>query len=501
MFIDGRAVPQDHVFENDVCIIGAGAAGLTLATALDRFGVGVDLVESGGLKSIPRTQRLTRVKLRDKEHFANRLRFFGGTTNHWGGWCQPLETFEFEQHPWVPDSGWPFGRSELEPYYEASRDVLGLPQPGYRFEAAAEAAYPEPPLLEDQSEFRSVIWRKTQPGPLRMREKYGDAIAGSKNVRCVLHGNALELLPNREGRLIELVSARTLTKRRMTFRARRYVLATGCLENARLLLLSDSIVRGGIGNQNDCVGRYLCDHGFLSMGRVLLPGRSSAPVFREERFFPEREGPDGRTDGVGYATTEAYRTRNRSLGFAAAVGTFREDDRSAPAIEELVRAADGDGGARPSQPSRSFVLAVSAEQAPNRESRLVLDPDKDALGQRKARVVHRSTDLDHRSRRESIERLAALVARSGRGRVKLEPFDPRGWMPAVAGHQTGSARMSEDPKKGVTDGNGRVHGVANLFVTGGAVYPTAGWQHPTLTIVALALRLADHLKAGGGVPG
>ena len=500
MFIDGRSVPQDQVFENDVCIIGAGAAGLTLATTLDRMGVGVDLVESGGMESAPRTQRLTHVKLRDREHFANRLRYFGGTTNHWGGWCQPLEAFEFERHAWVPDSGWPFGRRELDPYYELSREVLDLPRAGYRFDEAAEADHPEPPLLEDQSEFQSAIWRKTQPGPLRMREKYGDAIARSRNVRCVLHSNALELLPNREGSVIELVRARTLTKRRMRFRARRYVLATGCLENARLLLLSDSVVRGGIGNQNDCVGRYLCDHGFVSMGRVLLVGRRSAPVFREERFFPERQGPDGRTDGVGYAATGAYRTRQRSLGFAAVVGSFREDDRSAPAIEELVRAAD-EGGGRPRQPSRSFELVVSAEQSPNRESRLVLDPDKDALGQRMARVVHRTTDLDHQSRLRSVERLAALIARSGRGRVKLAPIAPRGWMPAVAGHQTGSARMSEDPKRGVTDGDGRVHGVANLFVTGGALYPTAGWQHPTLTIVALALRLADHLKAGGGAPG
>jgi choline dehydrogenase-like flavoprotein len=291
----------------------------------------------------------------------------------------------------------------------------------------------------------------------------------------------------------------TLSGRTLQFRARTFVLCAGSIENARILLLSDSVLKAGVGNQNDQVGRYFAEHGFMRMGLLMLPARSADRVFREERFLDAAPPPDRRIDGIGFAATEVFRERNRLLGFSVILkpGEEKEDaDPTAAAVDALDSPPDEDRdpAAYPPRP-RVFTLVVVPEQSPNPESRVLLHPEKDALGQRRVLLALKTQEIDLRSRRECIERLALALTRSGSGRVKLFQRDADLWPSGTGGHQTGTARMSDDPRHGVTDANARVHGVSNLFVGGGALFPTPGWQHPTLTIVALALRLADFLLA------
>jgi choline dehydrogenase-like flavoprotein len=162
-----------------------------------------------------------------------------------------------------------------------------------------------------------------------------------------------------------------------------------------------------------------------------------------------------------------------------------------------------DSGARPAESiPRTFHLLTRQEQAPNPASRVTLSSERDALGMPRVRLDWRLTELDHRSFRAFYEVLGRELGRAGVGRLQMRdwvleaPTAP--WPPSLGGgwHHMGTTRMSRDPKQGVVDVNCRVHGVANLYVAGAAVYPTAGCVNPTLTLVAMTLRLSDHLKNG-----
>jgi len=117
----------------------------------------------------------------------------------------------------------------------------------------------------------------------------------------------------------------------------------------------------------------------------------------------------------------------------------------------------------------------------------------------RAKLDWRLTELDKRSMRTFYQLLGREMGRTGTGRVQIRDWllsDDRTWPSFISGgwHHMGTTRMSADPKQGVVDANCRVHGLANLYIAGAAVYPTAGAVNPTLTLVALSLRLADHLK-------
>jgi choline dehydrogenase-like flavoprotein len=140
------------------------------------------------------------------------------------------------------------------------------------------------------------------------------------------------------------------------------------------------------------------------------------------------------------------------------------------------------------------------EQSPNPDSRITLSNEKDALGMPRAKLNWQLTELDKRSMRTFYQVLGREMGRTGTGRVQIRDWLLAGdkeWPSFVSGgwHHMGTTRMSADPKRGVVDPNCRVHGLANLYIGGASVYPTAGAVNPTLTLVALSLRLADHLKA------
>jgi choline dehydrogenase-like flavoprotein len=131
---------------------------------------------------------------------------------------------------------------------------------------------------------------------------------------------------------------------------------------------------------------------------------------------------------------------------------------------------------------------------------VLLDGERDALGMPRIRLDWRLTDLDRRSLLRTHEALAKEFGRTGLGRIQIEAWlqdDKAGWSDELSGgyHPMGTTRMADDPRRGVVDRHCRVHGLTNLYVAGSSVFPTGGSANPTLTIVALALRLAEHLKA------
>ena len=497
MWIDGRQNATARRIRSDVCLIGAGAAGIALGLELAKRGVDVVLVESGGFEPEPATQALYDGTVIDHDYpplTASRLRYLGGTTNHWGGACNPILPFEFETHAWVPHSGWPLSRADIEPFESGARDFLDLPELEFAFDASEVGAEADVPLIEDSkgapSGFDTVVWRRTRPTPVRLRTTKRRALHETGNLRCIGHVNVTELVADRDCTKIVRALATTLHGQSSVFEARDFVLCAGAIENARLLLLSDRQCRGGLGNANDLVGRYFADHGGSYLGDVHL--FDSAPAIREETYtrIKATSGETQWGDVVGFAARAERREKEGLLGFATMC--FPSSGTQTPDGIQSLGSKAGDRKAKAERPARVLQLLGVFEKAPNRESRVTLTRDKDALGLRKVAVALNVQEVDRASIRSHAKRLAAEIAQSGHGRVRFNDFERFPWT-TLAGHHAGTLRMADDPKRGVCDRDGRVHGLANLFVTGGALFPTIGWQNPTYTIVALALRLADRL--------
>lgn len=514
MFLDANELPAGTHTEADVCIVGAGAAGITLARTLARNGITTALLESGGMAPEPQTQRLYDVINRQPQYYFEndsegsyvlstlRVRYFGGSTNHWGGQCRPLDEEDFLPRAWVAHSGWPIRRADLDPYYPEAMSVLDLPPHlhGASFDQIARDSRHAPPLLDSDSDFAPIAW--FQSAPTRMNQKYRDEIGATDRIRCVLHANATEVLVDPDGRHVTRIAARTLGGRTLTCGAQVYVLCTGGIENARLLLLSDSVVAGGIGNRHGMVGRYLMEHPSTLFPWLALLPHHEVPLYREEDVCERaRQGrlPGVKNDMLGFATRSSFRRRHRLP--ACSINAFPVTNANEDAVPDAIRdllARSGHQGAAPGdkQAVRVYRILMLAEQVPNPSSRVTLGTELDALGQRKTVIAFRSTDDDRRNVRVSLTHFTRALGALGRGRLQLA--EPEIELRAGGGHDLGTTRMADDPSRGVTDRHCRVHGVDNLYVAGNSLFPTVGFANPTLTLVALTLRLADRLR--GVVP-
>jgi len=505
VLVDASLLPAGTVIEADLCVIGAGAAGITLAHDLARSSLDVVLLEGGGYDGSEQSQELYRGEMvtryrgkkDDKYVETTRLRYFGGTTGHWRGWCRPLEPIDFEERPWVPRSGWPLSAAELAPWYERACDVVQIPT----FESdhgVGRTAGVRRLLLPDDPAVRTRIYHFSPP--TRFGTHYREAIVGADRVRLLLNTNVLRLRATEDARAVRELEAVTAGGRSITVRARGFVLAAGGIENPRILLLSDAEQREGLGNGTDLVGRCFMDHPHV--------GRYGQLVFHDDgtagRFAPlylDREkdkAVGGKTLGVLVLSNEIRRSE-RLQGFSV---SFRREkparlDDLAVAVGRTGAAVDALGAPQPESPPRLTMvrMSVRAEQRPNPDSRVTLDYDVDRLGLRKVRVDWRLAEEDAASMRRSAELFCASVAAGalGRARLRVEPDAP--WEHVEGGaHHIGTTRMATTPTDGVVDGDCRVHGLANLWIAGSSVFPTCGIANPTLTIVALTLRLAERLR-------
>ena len=482
MLHDARSLPAATELEAQICVIGAGAAGISLARALSGQGFRVLLLESGGLEADPASQDLYRGRVYGRNYFqldVCRTRRFGGSTHCWHGLCRPLDAIDFEARDWVPHSGWPFGLDALLPYYERAQEVLRLEPFDYEATSWAREALPLLPLASD--EIRSGVF---QVAASRFGELYREEIEQAPNVDSFLFANVVGFDIDERGDERGIARARVacLDGNAFTVKARTFVLATGGIENARLLLAS------GLGNQHDLVGRYFMDHPHVVAG-AFLPSQAELSL----RFY--RAHPEGRIELAGYlTTTDAARRSEQLLGWCA----FLAQEAPLPELEQrlasVLREMDHPGA----QPAgRAVFFTNELEQAPNPASRVVLTDLKDALGVPRPQLEWRLSAVDKRSARRTHEILGRALGAAGVGRLQIMfSEDEHGWPPELGGgrHHMGTTRMHSDPKQGVVDPDGRVHGLSNLYVAGSSVFPTSGAANPTLTIVALALRLADHLR-------
>jgi len=523
MFLDARQIDDGSVFDCDLCIVGAGAAGLAIARRLAGSGRSICLLESGGLEPDDSVQSLNDARNVGREYYdvgSTRLRYFGGTTNHWEGYCSALRPVDLEQRPGLAHSGWPMRHEELEPFYSPAQELCELdPVP---FENEAQWPVPPGPALAtlDREQLSPALFQRSPP--TRFGQVYEADIAKAGNVRCLLWANLLELVPAAVPSKIERADVATLSGKRFAVTAKNYVLACGAIENARLLLNSRTITPHGLGNEADLVGRYFMEHpAYQNAVRVVPTALGSMLPLSipqgERNYLTLSLAPDwlrrrggismgfiGSTEpSVAAATLHtlygSLRAGRVPPDFPQHLINLMEHRRTTARL--LLNALPGGGrvARHVSEPPQPVIMNVLAEQSPNPASRVTLTSEKDVLGQPRVALDWRIDPQDIADVRAGIEHLGAELRRLNLGAVQLllDPDSERSVVVAGQWHQMGTTRMSADPKTGVVDKDCRVHGVANLYVAGGSVFPTSGWVNPTLTIVAMALRLADHLEHKG----
>jgi choline dehydrogenase-like flavoprotein len=547
MIIDACHQPDDQALTADLCIVGAGAAGIAMALQFIDTEIDVLVLESGGMDAEPETQALYEGSVADERLHSPpdryRQRRFGGTTTIWGGRCMPFDSIDFEPREYVPHSGWPIAYDTLAPFYARANRLCEAGE--FSYEASLALRGTGQPMIsgfESKHFTTDTLERFSCPTDFGLR--YEHRLRRADNVTVLLHANVTAIELRAAGDRVQMLKVSTLGGKTFPVHAKHFVLATGGLEVARLMLASRNVHKYGIGNDNDLVGRYYMCHLAGTIGTIKLDRPSGAinhsyevsaegiycrrrlalrpDVQREHRLgnfiarlhHPRITDPAHRNailsslylarafipyeyakrlhggEPVGWRS-QLEHVRNVVTGpldAAAFAWHMLRDrklaDRKFPSI--IIKSK-----------ANLYSLDFHAEQQPNHSSRVGLGGDVDALGVPRLKIDWRYTNGDVDTVRRSLTLLREDLGQSAAGVFDFDPAAVEFEMTrygAYGGHHIGTTRMGSDPKSSVVDASCRVHGVGNLFVNGAATFPTSSQANPTLTVVALALRLADHVK-------
>jgi choline dehydrogenase-like flavoprotein len=516
MLIDARQVPRDTEVVTDVCIIGAGAAGITLAREFAGRPFKVCLLESGGLDFDSATQDLYAGEIDGFPEAldVSRLRYFGGSTNHWTGASSFLEPIVMQKRPWVPHSGWPISRADLDPFYGRAAEITQIGthlfNPEYWRDDMA-AFFKQPPFADGR--LVAAIWRKSPP--TRFAKTYRADLEAGENIAIYLNANVVDIETDETARRVSGLRVACLDGNRFRVTGKLFILAAGGVENPRLLLASNSVQTAGLGNANDLVGRFFADHVGFTVAQILLNEPSDSAI--------------SPLSAVGVVTTrlmlsDATVEQEKLTQFAALVEPVHEGDGYGTGyltlrrLTKMVRHGQmpdhlwGDlyniladlGGLIEDLGEKfgavsALNLISATETIPNPDNRVTLIEERDALGMHRVRLHWRFSADDKQILRRTVEIIGEEMGRAGVGRLKAHDWllteDLDGHAFEAHHHHMCTTRMSDDPKTGVVDPDCRVHGMDNLYIAGSSVFTNTGVASPTISIVALALRLADHIKA------
>lgn len=554
MIEDARKISPNHVIETDLCIVGGGAAAISVALEYMQSGRKVVVVPGGGPNQTAAAIDLYRGSIdRPGTHEPleeNRLRMWGGTTTVWGGRCLPFDPIDFEERSWIPDSGWPIGLDELKDYIARANK---LSEAGVAdFDARSVFPEKQDELLRGFDNKDFATWPLERWSiPTDYSKRYRADLEAAPNVRVLMHAHATHLQMDPSGKRIQHVNAACKPGRVFKIEAKMTVIACGALENARLMLAARDVLPDGIGNGHDLVGRYYQSHRFGVCGYVKLKDPSKDFIYEFEkdkegvycrrRFWltPEAQEQHQTANVIGFffrSVSDESEHRNAMVSLVMLVKTLLGGARKGPKrLFQIIKdqrrellshcwivlkdgpAIFGQVAAvaytrfiqkrrlpivLPPRKSNVFPLFYQTEHVPLRDSRVVLNHSStDDFGMPRLETRIRFAEVDFHTIRTFVDLFRKRLEESGLGTFHLSDAEkeflahPEKKKFNSNAHNIGTTRISRTPETGVVDLDCKVHGVENLYVAGSSVFPTSSHANPTLMIIALALRLADHLKA------
>lgn len=546
MIEDANLVPRGSQLQIDVCVVGGGAAGISLALSLSGSGMKVLLLESGRVGGDTRAQALYEGEVADERLHSPphryRQRGLGGSTRIWGGRCMPFDPIDFEQRAHVSHSGWPIGYEDLHPYYVRANAWAEAGRYAYD---ARDALPTAPPLIAGfSSDVAHTHGLERFSCPTDFGKRYEKRLAVARDVRVLRGANCTAVRLSRDGQQVVSLDIATLLGNRFHVVPKATVLAAGGLETARLLLCSNDVAPQGVGNEHDVVGRYYMCHIAGNVGTLTIRGAPTrvrhgyeiAPdgVYCRRRItiapaeqrrhnllnavarlhFAKITDPahqSGVLSGlylarslISYEYAKRLHDRKPSSADTLAqhlVNVVTDPLDTAAFLSHWLRHRTLAHRKFPSVILRNranrFSLEVQSEQTPLPSSRVLLTEGSDSLGMRRLRVDWRYCQADIESVGRTLDLIAAELARAGTGRFEYDAETLEEELlryGAYGGHHVGTARMGSDVRTSVIDANCKVHSVSNLYVAGSAAFPTTSQANPTLTLIALSLRLADRLR-------
>lgn len=546
MIVNANSYISGRVISTDICIIGAGPVGIALALELKGTAMRVLLVESGGFERNKMLQAVNRAELigdpyQQPEY--TRRRQFGGTAWRWnnedtrpqqpGVRYMPLDSIDFEPREWIPHSGWPFDRASLASYFERTHQFAKLGP--YAYSADAWSGPDLQPLQFKSDTLESGVYQFTGYGIYTDKRREFEQ---AENITLLHDATALEITVDEGSTNVTGILLRSTGGSDLRVSANVVIMAGGGIENARLLLLSRSKQPQGLGNQHDVVGRYFMDHPFYTQGLWIPTDRT---IFERLNFYDTRQVDNYTVLGrlhLSPAVLRREQLRNLSLILYPRRPHTMTDTHNSfmimwdgatkmrripkklpshimklmtgvshliPLMQQRLNKAYyyhdlEEGGWSTLSNKAALFNAVEImgqiEQTPHRENRVTLSTSKDSFGQPRSRIYWYFREEDKESIRRARQLITQEFALSGLGKVT--------WPEALyknpgTHHHMGSTRMGVDPTMSVVDADCKVHGINNLYIAGSSVFPTGGYANPTLTAIALAFKLADHLKQTLGV--
>jgi len=511
MHVDLEQLEATDPRQSRFCIVGGGIAGLILAHRLARSGMEVHLLEAGGLELEERSQTLYQAEMSERIHPGStegRFRIFGGSSTRWGGQLLPYTDDIFTPVPGSPSTPWPIGTSDLEGYYDEIQSIMHVDTLPFTDALLAQLGRP-PVSFSPELRLRYSKWAPFSKRNLA--HTIGRECLAHSRIKLFTHANVAAL----EGPGDHIDSARVLDYRGRVFqfRADQFIVACGTIESSRLLLSSP-----GVANRSDQIGRYFHDH-------LSLPAATLSRAAR--RYVFDRLGPFLIGGVLHTCKIEARSELQRDRGLIAVMAHIiiqEPEDSGTAAVRNLSISVQrgklkeawtrnllpmlrGAGEVarllwssrvlkRRAVSSRATVrLHIDMEQPGSPDNRIRLSPQLDALGLRKAIVDWRVGDAEYDTGIKFAKIIKQEMEAAGFPAFDWAPGLLEGTLPAMVDtyHAMGGLRMGTDPTASVVDTDLKVHGLSNLHVASCAVFPSGGSSNPTFTLMALAMRLGDHL--------
>ena len=533
MFIETSQQNENFIDNSDVCIIGAGPAGITLAHKLsENDNIKISIIESGDLSFNSKIQKLNLGECLEFGNYPHkdysvshaRIRQFGGTSNVWAGWSGPLEKNDFDERSWIEGSGWPIEYKDLEPFYKESQDILNLSK--FIYDKTVYDYYPDAYSKSYLKEFKNIFWQFSDP-PVKFNHKYFRYFKNKKNIKLFLK-NTVTDLKKVDNKITEVVCVKDSVK--LIFKSKIFILACGAIENAAILLnFQEKNMTEKFENTN--IGKYFMEHPHCTIGYGYTRNNNFLACYSKNeikeldniKFLSgvvisnEIQKENKITNCVSVFLPNNFLEIQSAVilryNLALKAFNFNFFNLSIQLLNDIkkIYLSTFEILKNITLRRKKFYIVARIEQVPNKNSRVYLSKIKNEYGNflpildwqmktqdLKALLINfneiklnlEKKDIANIYPFEFIEKMQNqkfdMIEGKWDKQLKKEVFG--------VGHHMGTTRMGKNKNKSVVDVNLKVHEIENLYCAGSSVFPTCGYINPTLTIVALSLRLADYIE-------